>query len=51
MKIALIVLQAGQFPYSLPYVTIRNGAYIRIISNVISFVGGRESMDAMSGDF
>ena len=48
---ALIVLQAGYFLYSLAYVTIRNGACIRIISNVISFVAGRESMDAMSGIF
>ena len=51
MRIASIVLQAGQFSYSLAYVTIRDGACIRIISNVVSFDGGRESMDTMSGKF
>ena len=31
--------------------TIRNRARIRIISNIVSFDGGREPMDTMGGNF
>ena len=47
----LTVFQAEQFSCSLAYVTIRNRARIRIISNIVSFDGGREPMDTMGGNF
>ena len=36
------MFQAEQFSCSLAYATIRNRARIRIISNIVSFDGGRE---------